>query len=71
MCWNILSNRLGEFVNIIPAQQRVNENWYLGTADAIYQNFYTLQQERPDLVLVLSGDHVYKMDYRDLIDYHL
>ncbi len=69
--WNILSERFGEFVYIIHAQQRINENWYKGTADAIYQNFYTLQQERPDLVLVLSGDHVYKMDYRDMIDAHL
>jgi len=69
--WNILSERFGEFVYIIHAQQRINENWYKGTADAIYQNFYTLQQERPDLVLVLSGDHIYKMDYRDLIDSHI
>ena len=69
--WNILSERFGEFVYIIHAQQRINENWYKGTADAIYQNFYTLQQERPDLVLVLSGDHIYKMDYRELINQHL
>lgn len=69
--WNVLNGRFGEFVFIIHAQQRVNENWYKGTADAIYQNFYTLQQERPDLVLVLSGDHIYKMDYREMIDYHL
>ncbi|MCP4624609.1 MAG: NTP transferase domain-containing protein, partial [bacterium] len=68
--WNILSERFGEFVYIIHAQQRINENWYKGTADAIYQNFYTLQQERPDLVLVLSGDHIYKMDYRELTNYH-
>ncbi len=69
--WNFLNNRVGEFVYIVHAQQRINENWYKGTADAIYQNFYTLQQERPDLVLVLSGDHVYKMDYRDIINYHV
>ncbi|MFC1590982.1 glucose-1-phosphate adenylyltransferase [Thermodesulfobacteriota bacterium] len=69
--WNFLNNRLGEFVYIIHAQQRINENWYKGTADAIYQNFYTLQQERPDLVLVLSGDHVYDMDYRELINHHV
>ena len=43
----------------------------MGTADAIYENFYTLQQERPDLVLVLSGDHIYKMDYRPMIEEHL
>ncbi len=69
--WNFLSMRMGEFINVIPAQQRIHENWYQGTADAIFQNIYTLQMERPDLVLVLSGDHVYKMDYRDLIAYHL
>jgi len=69
--WNILSERFGEFVYIIHAQQRINENWYKGTADDIYQNFYTLQQERPDMVLVLSGDHIYKMDYRELIDSHM
>jgi glucose-1-phosphate adenylyltransferase len=69
--WNFLSSRVGEFVYIIHAQQRINENWYKGTADAIYQNFYTLQQERPDMVIVLSGDHVYKMDYRPMIEAHL
>jgi len=69
--WNFLYNRVGEFVYIIHAQQRINETWYKGTADAIYQNFYTLQQERPDLVLVLSGDHIYKMDYRDMVNFHL
>ncbi len=69
--WNAFNGRFGEFVYIIHAQQRVNENWYKGTADAIYQNFYTLQQEKPDLVMVLSGDHIYKMDYRDMIDSHI
>lgn len=69
--WNILSSALGEFIEIIPAQQRINEHWYQGTADAIFQNLYTLQQEKPDLVLILSGDHIYKMDYRKMIAYHL
>ena len=69
--WNFLNNQIGEFVYIVHAQQRINENWYKGTADAIYQNFYTLQQERPDLVLLLSGDHIYKMDYRQLVNYHI
>ena len=68
--WNILSAPLGEFVGVIPAQQRIDEQWYQGTADAIYQNIYTLQQEKPDLVLILSGDHIYKMDYRKMIAYH-
>jgi glucose-1-phosphate adenylyltransferase len=69
--WNILSAPLGEFIEVIPAQQRINEHWYQGTADAIFQNFYTLQREKPDLILILSGDHVYKMDYRKMIDFHL
>ncbi|NIQ88342.1 MAG: glucose-1-phosphate adenylyltransferase, partial [Deltaproteobacteria bacterium] len=61
--WNLFTSQLGEFISLIPAQQRLDESWYKGTADAVFQNFYTLQQERPDLVLILSGDHVYKMDY--------
>lgn len=69
--WNILSAPLGEFIEVIPAQQRLDEHWYQGTADAIFQNIYTLQQERPDLVLVLSGDHIYKMDYRKMIAFHM
>ncbi|MBP1708433.1 MAG: glucose-1-phosphate adenylyltransferase, partial [Deltaproteobacteria bacterium] len=62
---------LGEFIEVIPAQQRIDDQWYQGTADAIYQNFYTLQEERPDVVLILSGDHIYKMDYRKMIAFHL
>ena len=69
--WSILSGTLGEFIALVPAQQRVNEHWYKGTADAIYQNIYLLQRELPDLLLILSGDHVYKMDYRKMIDFHL
>jgi glucose-1-phosphate adenylyltransferase len=69
--WNFFSSQLGEFISLIPAQQRLDEHWYLGTADAIFQNFYTLQQERPDLVLILSGDHIYKMNYNEMIQYHL
>lgn len=69
--WNILSSALDEFIIVVPAQQRVNEHWYKGTADAIYQNIYLLQKEHPDLLLILSGDHVYKMDYRKMIDFHL
>jgi glucose-1-phosphate adenylyltransferase len=69
--WNILSAPLGEFIEAVPAQQRIDEHWYQGTADAIFQNIYTLQAERPDLVLILSGDHIYKMDYRKMIAFHL
>jgi len=69
--WNVLSVPLGEFIGVIPAQQRMGEQWYQGTADAIFQNFYLLQQEKPDHVLILSGDHIYKMDYRKMIAFHL
>ena len=69
--WNILSPELGQFIRTIPPQQRMSSSWYLGTADAIYQNIYTLEHERPDLVLVLSGDHVYKMNYASMIEFHL
>ena len=69
--WNILSAPLGEFIEAVPAQQRIDEHWYQGTADAIFQNINILQVERPDLVLILSGDHIYKMDYRKMIAFHL
>jgi len=69
--WNILSAPLGEFIEAVPAQQRIDEHWYQGTGDAIFQNINILQTERPDIVLILSGDHIYKMDYRKMIAYHL
>ena len=68
--WNILSSTLGEFITVVPAQQRINEQWYKGTADAIYQNIYLLQKDPPELTLILAGDHVYKMDYREILDFH-
>jgi glucose-1-phosphate adenylyltransferase len=61
---------LGEFLDILPPQQRVDENWYLGTADAVYQNIYSLEMAAPRLVVVLAGDHIYKMNYQRLIDAH-
>jgi glucose-1-phosphate adenylyltransferase len=69
--WGFLSNELHEFVVPIPPQQRIDESWYQGTADAIFQNLYSINQERPKYLLVLSGDHVYKMDYANLISYHI
>jgi glucose-1-phosphate adenylyltransferase len=69
--WNILCSKLDEFIHIVSAQQRIDESWYKGTADAVYQNLYTLQEVRPDLVLILSGDHLYKMDYNDLLAFHV
>lgn len=68
--WNIMHSELEEFIDIIPPQMRVNDNWYLGTADAIYQNLYSIDQESPQEVLILSGDHIYKMDYRKLVSFH-
>lgn len=68
--WNILPSELGQFIEILPAQQRVRESWYLGTADAIYQNLYTLEIDHPDDVLILAGDHIYKMNYYAMIDFH-
>ncbi len=71
MGWNIFSSELGEYIDVIPAQQRIGQQWYQGTADSIYQNIYTIKQEKPDYVLVLAGDHVYKMDYRHMLAFHI
>jgi glucose-1-phosphate adenylyltransferase len=68
--WGIVSSQLGEFIDIIPAQQRVGDEWYRGTADAIYQNLYTIHDCDPALVLILAGDHVYKMNYQEMIRHH-
>lgn len=61
---------LGEFVDVVPPQQRIDEQWYQGTADAVYQNIYTLEKERPRHVVILAGDHIYKMNYAKLVQYH-
>jgi glucose-1-phosphate adenylyltransferase len=70
MGWSIVSEELGEFVEILPPQKRVGEHWYLGTADAVYQNLYSISREESADVLVLSGDHVYKMDYSKMLRFH-
>jgi glucose-1-phosphate adenylyltransferase len=69
--WNIFNNELGDFVENIPPQKRISDLWYQGTADAVYQNIYILERERPEMVLILAGDHIYKMDYRELIEFHV
>jgi glucose-1-phosphate adenylyltransferase len=69
--WSVVSEELGEFIEILSPQKRVGEHWYLGTADAVYQNLYSITQEAPKHVIVLSGDHVYKMDYARLLRAHL
>jgi glucose-1-phosphate adenylyltransferase len=71
MGWNIVSEELGEFIEILPPQKRVGEHWYLGTADAVYQNLYSIQREGPEHVIVLAGDHVYKMDYSKMLRAHI
>jgi len=71
LAWNFLNVRFNEYVVDVPPQQILGERWYLGTADAVFQNLYFIEQEKPKLVLILSGDHIYKMDYRDLIQTHI
>jgi glucose-1-phosphate adenylyltransferase len=67
---DIVSSQLGEFIDLIPAQQRVSSDWYLGTADAIYQNMYAIYDHNPEHILILAGDHVYKMNYQDMLKMH-
>jgi len=70
MGWSVVAEELGEFIEILHPQKRVHEHWYLGTADAVYQNLYSIERESPRYVIVLSGDHVYKMDYAKMLRYH-
>ena len=70
MGWNVVSEELGEFIEILPPQKRVGEHWYLGTADAVYQNLYSIVRESASHIIVLSGDHVYKMDYAKMLRFH-
>jgi glucose-1-phosphate adenylyltransferase len=70
MGWSIVSEELGEFIEILPPQKRVGEHWYQGTADAVYQNLYSITRENPRYVVVLAGDHVYKMDYARMLRAH-
>lgn len=69
--WNVYSTAVGEYIDVYPPQQKHGEKWYNGTADSVYQNLFSIENENPDYVLTLSGDHIYKMDYRALIDYHI
>lgn len=70
--WGFLRGEFGEFVELLPAQQRIDEdNWYMGTADAVYQNLDILRNHNPDYVLILAGDHIYKMDYGTMIAQHV
>jgi glucose-1-phosphate adenylyltransferase len=69
--WNIFPYDRGEFIFTIPPQFRASEKWYQGTADAVYQNIYTIERESPEYVMVLCGDHIYKMDYSELLEFHV
>jgi glucose-1-phosphate adenylyltransferase len=66
----VVANELGEFIEILPPMQRVSKNWYTGTADAVYQNIYSIGAEEPRHVIILSGDHIYKMNYGLMLDQH-
>ena len=68
--WSIFSDELGEFLQVLPPMRRVGEHWYQGTADAAYQNLYSLGSEPCKYVLILSGDHVYKMNYQLMLQQH-
>ncbi|PIU41121.1 MAG: glucose-1-phosphate adenylyltransferase [Candidatus Omnitrophica bacterium CG07_land_8_20_14_0_80_42_15] len=71
MGWNIFDAELDEFIDFIPAQQWISEQWYQGTADCIYQNLDTVEVENPDFILILAGDHIYKMDYMKMLEFHI
>ena len=66
----IVGQELGEFYELLPPMQRTGTNWYMGTADAVYQNIYSIGSEQPKHMIILSGDHIYKMDYSRMLEYH-
>jgi glucose-1-phosphate adenylyltransferase len=68
--WNILGREVGEFIEVLPPMKRVSDQWYQGTADAVYQNIYSIGSEQPKFVMILSGDHIYKMDYGKMMKQH-
>jgi glucose-1-phosphate adenylyltransferase len=69
--WSFLRGEFKEFIELLPAQQRIQDSWYAGTADAVYQNLDIIRTHQPDYVLILAGDHVYKMDYGPMIAHHV
>lgn len=68
---NIVGSELGEFIEVLPPMKRVSDQWYQGTADAVYQNIYSIGSEQPRHVLILSGDHIYKMNYDLMLRQHI
>src|SRR5258708_8146426 len=69
--WSVVADELGEFIEVLHPQKPVAEHWYQATAAAVYQNLYSIQREEPRHLIVLSGDHVYKMDYARMLRFHL
>ncbi len=69
--WNLFGREVGEFIEVLPPMRRVSDQWYQGTADAVYQNIYSIGSEQPKHVLILSGDHIYKMDYGKMLKQHV
>lgn len=69
--WGMFRGEFGEFVELLPAQQRIQASWYEGTADAVYQNIDIIRAHEPEYVLILAGDHIYKMDYGGMLAFHV
>ena len=69
--WNILASELGEYIEVLPPMRRVSNDWYQGTADAVFQNYPSIEAEASRHALILSGDHIYKMNYREMIEWHI
>ena len=68
--WNFLAAEVGEYIEVIPPMKRVHDDWYQGTADAVFQNFQSIEVEAAEQTLILSGDHIYKMNYGEMLDWH-
>jgi glucose-1-phosphate adenylyltransferase len=68
--WNFLAAEVGEYIEVLPPMKRVHEDWYQGTADAVFQNFQSIEVEAAEQTLILSGDHIYKMNYGEMLDWH-
>jgi glucose-1-phosphate adenylyltransferase len=68
--WNIFNGELKEFIEVIPPMKRIHDDWYLGTADAAYQNIESIRNEGSELTIILAGDHIYKMDYQEMVRWH-
>jgi glucose-1-phosphate adenylyltransferase len=66
----IMTHELGEFIEPLPPMQRTGSNWYMGAADSVFQNIYSIGSEQPKYVIILSGDHIYKMNYNRMLEHH-